>query len=49
MANEEHLAILRQGVDAWNAWRQAHGDITPDLAGANLGRIDLVGAQSEDA
>ena len=21
MANEEHVALLKQGVDAWNAWR----------------------------
>jgi hypothetical protein len=24
MANDEQLAILRQGVEAWNAWREAH-------------------------
>jgi hypothetical protein len=36
MANEKHLAILRQGVEAWNAWREDHGDITPQLGGADL-------------
>ena len=24
MANEEHLRILKQGVDAWNQWRKDH-------------------------
>ena len=26
MANGEHVALLKQGVDAWNAWRQANPD-----------------------
>lgn len=41
MANEVHLAVLRQGVEAWNAWRQAHPAIRPDLSGAYLRRADL--------
>jgi hypothetical protein len=24
MANEEQLAILRQGVEVWNEWRKAN-------------------------
>ena len=36
MANEEHLAILKQGVVAWNKWRAACPKITPDLRGANF-------------
>src|SRR5262245_36485049 len=36
MANEEQLGILRQGFEAWKAWRQNHPDIGPDLRGANL-------------
>ncbi len=36
MANEEHLAILRQGVDAWNQWRKESPEVTPDLSGADL-------------
>jgi hypothetical protein len=35
MANEEHLAILKQGVEVWNKWREEHRGV-PDLAGANL-------------
>jgi hypothetical protein len=31
MANEEHLAILRKGVEAWNAWRKENPDIRPEL------------------
>lgn len=46
MANEKHLAILKQGVDTWNAWRQQNPQIRADLsfaklAGINLGRVDL--------
>ena len=41
MADEEHLRILRQGVDAWNEWRSRHPDIRPDLSGASLRRADL--------
>ena len=44
MANTEHLAKLREGVDAWNAWRNQNPDIWPDLADANLGKADLVNA-----
>jgi hypothetical protein len=44
MANEEHLARLREGVDAWNAWRKDHADIIPDFSGADLSRADLSGA-----
>src|SRR5262245_5925005 len=36
MANDEHVALLKQGVVAWNAWREANPDIRPDLSGAEL-------------
>jgi uncharacterized protein YjbI with pentapeptide repeats len=36
MANEKHLAILRQGVAVWNAWRRENPRIQPDLEAANL-------------
>jgi hypothetical protein len=36
MADEQQLAILRQGSDAWNAWRDRNPDIQPNLSGANL-------------
>jgi uncharacterized protein YjbI with pentapeptide repeats len=38
MANEEHLARLKQGVEAWNRWRKAHPDIRPELDGAIFSR-----------
>lgn len=38
MANEEHVAILKQGAEAWNKWRERHPDVRPDLAGASLNR-----------
>jgi uncharacterized protein YjbI with pentapeptide repeats len=53
MANRKHLQILRQGVEAWNTWRDLHRDIEPDLTkthvggynrplfGANLRKADL--------
>jgi uncharacterized protein YjbI with pentapeptide repeats len=43
MADEEHLAILRRGVQAWNAWRAERDDMVPDLIGADLAGADLGG------
>jgi Pentapeptide repeats (8 copies) len=36
MANPEHLAKLKEGVEAWNEWRLKNPGIQPDLQGANL-------------
>ena len=54
MANPEHLQILKQGVEVWNAWRIENNNITPDLtytdlheahlAGADLRKVDLLNA-----
>jgi Pentapeptide repeats (8 copies) len=41
MANDDHVALLKQGVDAWHAWRRANPHIRPDLGGANLRGWDL--------
>ena len=54
MANQEHVELLCRDVEAWNAWRKAHPDQTPDLscAGlclAGLRRADLIGADLTDA
>jgi uncharacterized protein YjbI with pentapeptide repeats len=56
MANEEHLKVLREGVDARNAWRAKQpakfaSDLSgadlygADLRDANLTRADLSGAR----
>ena len=42
MANQEHVDILRQGVDVWNAWRKRHHEIQPDLSGVDLSRAILI-------
>ena len=45
MADEEHLAILKQGVEVWNAWRRQHPKVPrPNLGGADLFRARLDGA-----
>ncbi|MCI5163114.1 MAG: pentapeptide repeat-containing protein [Candidatus Electrothrix sp. AX5] len=44
MANRKQLKILRQGVAAWNAWREEHPDAKIDLRGAKLDGLDLSGA-----
>src|SRR5262249_42426688 len=54
MANDEHVAILKKGVAAWNAWRDEHRSIRPnllvaDLFDANLTGADLSGAELIDA
>ena len=42
MANDEHIALLKQGVAAWNEWREANPDILPDLQNAELGEWKIV-------
>ena len=41
MANQEHLDILRQGVEVWNDWRGEHPKDHLDLTGANLWATSL--------
>jgi hypothetical protein len=31
MANDDHVAMLKKGVAAWNAWREVNPNIHPDL------------------
>ncbi|HYT45569.1 MAG TPA: pentapeptide repeat-containing protein, partial [Methylomirabilota bacterium] len=42
MASQEHLDILKQGVDAWNQWRRQFPNIQPDLSDADLSQTSLV-------
>jgi uncharacterized protein YjbI with pentapeptide repeats len=41
MANEEHVAMLKQGVAAWNAWYDENRAIRPNLSGADLSKANL--------
>jgi uncharacterized protein YjbI with pentapeptide repeats len=41
MANDEHVALLRKGVAAWNDWHHQHLGIKADLGGADLNGADL--------
>jgi hypothetical protein len=41
MANPEHLQILEQGVETWNAWREQSTGIRADLSKANLSKANL--------
>ena len=55
MPDEEHLKILKQGVEQWNKWRlenegaRLEKSIRPDLSGANLIGADLIGTDLIDA
>lgn len=33
MANQEHIAKLKEGVLAWNEWRRQNSDVIPDFSG----------------
>jgi hypothetical protein len=45
MADEQQLAVLRQGRDAWNAWREQNPRVSVDLYEAALSGADLSGAR----
>ena len=41
MANSEHVEILKQGVKAWNKWREENPTIVPDLKSLHYEYADL--------
>lgn len=49
MANEQHLAILKQGVEVWDEWRSENPDVKVDLTGVDLTGADLSNANLGDA
>jgi uncharacterized protein YjbI with pentapeptide repeats len=49
LANENHLQIIKKGVDIWNRWRQENPSIKPDLSNAWLFKADLSGADFSNA
>jgi uncharacterized protein YjbI with pentapeptide repeats len=49
MANPEHLAKLKEGVEAWNKWREENPNVIPDLKEACLKGANLYRAQLEKA
>ena len=46
MADEEHLKILKQGVEVWNRWREANPGIRPDLCGVHFGDANAAFSQA---
>lgn len=40
MANQEHLDIVKQGVEVWNQWREENPDVRPDLSDARTARCE---------
>lgn len=49
MANAERLAKLKEGVAAWNSWREKNPEIQIDLSDAALIGAQLSGANLSDA
>ncbi|MGH6662716.1 MAG: pentapeptide repeat-containing protein [Rhodospirillales bacterium] len=49
MANEEQVALLKQGAGAWNAWRAARPREPVDLSDGGLRGLDLEGADLSGA
>ena len=48
MANEEHLAILRQGLEDWNKWRKENPEVSPNLKEASLRGVTFPGINPAD-
>jgi hypothetical protein len=49
MPKPEHLAKLREGVEAWNQWRRENPKIRPELSGADLTAATLILTNLEEA
>ena len=44
MADNNQIAILSQGVEAWNRWREENPDVLIDLKNAKLMHMNLENA-----
>ena len=49
MADNNQIAILSQGVEAWNKWREENPDVLIDLKSAELMHMDLENANLSEA
>jgi uncharacterized protein YjbI with pentapeptide repeats len=49
MAIPQHLALLKESIDSWNAWRMTHSEERPDLSGADLRNLNLRNANLSNA
>ena len=49
MANNEQMDLLKQGTQAWNAWRAEQTEATIDLSGGALRGLGLEGADLSGA
>jgi len=49
MANNDHLALLKKSVNAWNEWRKKNPEIRPDLSGVDLSGANLFRANLSEA
>lgn len=49
MADKEHLAQLKRGVENWNRWREENPNIKPNLSKAKLSKTHLPGINLNDA
>lgn len=47
--DEAQVALLQEGVEAWNLWRAAHAELVPHLDGAVLKGLNLQGANFHGA
>lgn len=43
MANQEHVKILKQGVEVWNTWREKNQEIVPNLNNVSFKGRDFRG------
>ena len=49
MANNQQMDLLKQGIQAWNAWRAEQSQVSVDLTGGALRGMDLEGADLSGA
>ncbi len=49
MANNQQMDLLKQGTQAWNAWRAEQSEASVDLSGGALRGLDLEGADLSGA